>query len=339
VNDPTVAVVSILLGVAANVIVRLLPSDWLGIRLKWLLGGIAALAIVYGVAVLSMMGANGMRWGFWRSVVVGGLICGVIGGTVVGLAWKGVHQLHRPQVKETSFSISMPFNDANGDPIPERYDAPPMLCSTYGQLAKAALAADESGVAPPRPRSTEDVTAFLLELVQYRLLECVDALQNDAYGMEWQAGVGMKTTFKPGNIPPDLTSYPSGDILAVISANRFGRLKDRQTYWRSRQYKVPEGTRIRFSKEGVAHSLVFDNPSLYTLALSVVPGISFGNYGFVPPGFTISPEAVAHTKTYQVVVKGRFEFKLRLEVDKAQREEYTKWADQLFVDLQRGFAT
>jgi len=91
------APVSIAIGVGADVILWLLPREWLSMTSRWIIGGLAAMTVVYGVAVLVFMRVATVRVSFWPAVVIGGTLCGVIGSAVIGLAWKHV------QVQPTAF--------------------------------------------------------------------------------------------------------------------------------------------------------------------------------------------------------------------------------------------
>ncbi len=247
-----------------------------------------------------------------------------------------------PLIKEEIWSVLIPFNDGDGDAIPafrmtqaDTENFPPLglFYKRISDWSKSALEGRD------RPHTPEAINSFLEEIVRYHVFDWVDQLQHDRSSQSWDYRTGAKSNAILANAPPDFVEYPRSKVIALISSTPLGSVGDVMTYWRSRidSFRVPANSTLQFltnPENGVdAYRIQISAPSVFTLTLSVFHGVTLLNYGFVPPQFELTPETIKHTRSYDIVVKGRLEFKRFSDTDPLLQDEYVKWAEDLFAGV------
>jgi hypothetical protein len=247
-----------------------------------------------------------------------------------------------PLIKEEIWSVLIPFNEGDGDPVPtfrmaqtdvEKFPSLGLFYKRISDWSKSALEGRD------RPHTPEAINSFLEEIVRYHVFDWIDQLQHDRYSQSWDYRTGAKSNAILANAPPDFVEYPRSKVIGLISNTPLGRVGDVMTYWRSRvdSFRVPANSTLQFlaNRENGAdtYRIQISNPSLFTLTLSVFHGMTMLNYGFVPAQFELTPETIKHTRSYDIVVKGRLEFKRFSGTDPLLQDEYVKWAEDLFAGL------
>ena len=253
-----------------------------------------------------------------------------------------------PLIKEDIWSVLIPYNDGDGDPIPtykmtaadaEKFLSVGLFYTRISGWSRSAL--EGRG----RPQTPEAINSFLEEIVRYHVFDWVDQLQHDRYSQSWDYRTGAKSNAILANAPPDFVEYPKSKIIDLISDTPLSSVGDVMTYWQSRtdSFRVPANTTLQFlttPENGAdAYRIQISNPSLCTLTLSVLHGVTLLNYGFVPPQFELTPETIKHTRSYNIAVKGRLEFKRFSDTDPLLQDEYVKWAEGLFAGLRKSMVT
>ena len=190
-------------------------------------------------------------------------------------------------------------------------------------------------------KSPDDVHRFLKEIVRYHILDWVDQLQHDRYGIAWDYRTGMKSSVLPANAPPGFIEYPSNNVIKNLSTTPLGTVKELMTYWKERttNFRVPSGSTLQFitspENDADAYRIQISNPAVFTLTLSVLQGATLLNYGFAPQQFEFTSETIKHTRSFNIVVKGRLELRRFADGDPQLQEQYVKWAEGLLADLRK----
>lgn len=241
----------------------------------------------------------------------------------------------RPLVIQDTFATSVPFTDGGGDKSIPPFDPlqlgygvrdPAFVVTTkFSELAK---------LVPAKPGTVDDIFGYLCELLQYYIFEYIYFAESELYGISWTAGEAQKSTVTPALTPPDNSLFSQDNLVKLLSANRFG--KARLSFWNDKQLKVPQGTTIIFT-DAPQWTLQLSHSKLYKLMFSIRRGGLFlDNYGFLPPGFKVSPEDHVRTRSFPLVVEWRFEFYRTKDADPLQQEQYVNWAQSLFQRVRKG---
>jgi len=249
-----------------------------------------------------------------------------------------------PLIKEKLFSVLIPFNDGEGDPIPQyrpknepaHFASMALFYVRISQWAKSALDGRD------KPKSVEDIDTLLQEVVRYHVFVACGELQSDRSGFEWNYKTGMKPIAIPALATPNRIDYPPKAIIENLSKTLMGRTSEID-YWKKTtdKFSVPAGSTVRFmtSKEGNpgAYDLQISNPAIYTLTFTVQRTLLLNNYGFLPTGFEADADTIKHTRTFNIAIKGKFEFKRTTGTDPIVQEQYIQWTDGLFNGLGKYF--
>ena len=257
---------------------------------------------------------------------------------------RAAHSAHTafPAVKEMSFSTLIPFNDGPGDAIPkykvigsEPHDFPSLglFYARISQWANEALEGHD------KPHSVDEVNAFLKEIVRYHILDWSTQLEHDRSGISWDYRTGMKSITFAAIAPPDPVDYPPEKIIELLSQTPTGAIRSVMEFWKTTptKFRVPAGSTLRFvqsvENRSDAASIEISKPNTYLMTLSVLPGLTLNNYGFIPPYFEATSETIGHIRSFDFLVKFRFELKRNKATDTQVQEQYLKWAQGLFDGL------
>jgi hypothetical protein len=244
-----------------------------------------------------------------------------------------------PVVRERVFSVLIPVNDGEGDPIPEYRpkvrdvgDVPPLI-SLYGDIHRYAKEiADQVN----KPKSTEDIDRFLGETVRYFVFTTFGQLESDRTGISMDYRKGMKSIAISGIHPPNEIIYPAKSVVAALSSTMIGSVRSEIGYWQktSDKFRVPAESKVKFTTtkdNGTnTYNVEISNPAVYAMTFRVNRTLLLDNRGFVPNGFDVTSETLPHIRTFTVAIKADFAFKRTMATDPVLQDEYIKWADGLF---------
>jgi|SRR5579862_1341359 len=252
-----------------------------------------------------------------------------------------------PILRTDKFAVMVPYDTApNHRPIPNDENPDDPLHKTYWNWADLA----SNGTVPPSVRDApatgtitvqsqsirmNEAPAFLGRLLQYYIFESIDNLQRNSLTVY----VGYPAEAYAGIEPPDAAPYPSQELFAQLSGNKFfkpfqNRKSGDEMTWESKGIKMPRGTEIRFVEESTPtprYIVKLERPEHFKIEYAVECLVGTGT-GQVPKHF-VSAQANT-TMEWAFFVTMHYEIERRPEVD-FRPELYVQWADALYKALQQ----
>jgi hypothetical protein len=193
-----------------------------------------------------------------------------------------------------------------------------------------------------KPSTEAEVQSYCGELLQYYLLQSIQALQQ---GRIMRLTITKTSILTSTPIPYKLSKtadYGHGILLPVVAVNRFSKGAEQERWWNLSSFPLPEKTAVTLVHEAASGSgpemfIVRFNKAQYFQIDVAAHVIGPTDIGVLPKGVILHDSYKSKKiRTYhaQVVMSGTF---YKLTAGSKDTEEYKAWADWLFDSLQEKF--
>lgn len=242
-------------------------------------------------------------------------------------ALKGSHE-------ESKFTTTVLFDATTGRP-PLLRPAPGNLPSDTAQWTND-LAVLAAGI-PATPKTQDDVFAYVGELLQFRLLSDLRALQREGTGVTTTVGSPLPG-IKPGSIRvrlPDQVELTLNDIRGTASNRFFGTQHASFLFNEMPKLRVPRGTAVEIALANLPRKyfITFSRRGFFKFVVTAEP--IMGAPSSLPPGTMLLREDTPCDLTaYVLDVTMTADFE-KLTAGNWRTAYYKRWVAWLMAELPR----
>ena len=194
------------------------------------------------------------------------------------------------------------------------------------------------------PKTSEEITKYCGELLQYAFVSQFHSLQTPHHGFKsLRAADGQQYVSSAAYIPYKLSEVekiPGSNVLVRLRSNRFSDGENFTLSWQRTALPVPPGTELSIhyipssGETGPEkHVVVLEKPQFFSYR--IVIEASFGGIGPVsaPSGVKLPSEETRNwqTHTFRIIIRSKFE---KLTSGNWRMEEYKAWLKTLTTAIE-----